>query len=1111
MRVAYLKSADDLDGLERDFKASLIGKDAFMIMPDNNSDYTLRTGSPIASVDGKDCYTEEEISSAIEENSIVNLKSNIANPLYSNNTRFTVLTNNYSFKGIVSKTNRIYITELDGGTKYDAIPALADEIYTVVYDDSNMTGFTNSATKAALGSYIEIIEAAQSENAGSKLDPETGILYVINYWTLDKNKEISRLAISPTDVSDGKVTLVAVHRSSDEKATVIWQDAEGNEIARDYYVPGNGVFATPNDGSLVPSTPMANGWYEIGFIGWNEDPASVELTAVATYVFTPKMGARLSSGGVPGIKINVSVYTDFELNIFIPETIPEGIENVVLSRTPDGKTPVRPNAAASNATAFNPTSVTVGGVPYTRYIDSFATADTSVKTYYLVFTVDGNKFVQTIKYGIPYYASALMADNSADIESKALVMNIVNYADKLIKLLGKEGDDGARIYSGLLKKYGTGTGYDYLESYELLYDERFAEADDPSTDTISNDIYDGIASLTYKNAAGYINSASILFTESAPVFVFEYGPKAISNYLGIKKPTKDNGYYAHDSLGVFLYFQYSGDEKKYPAAHYAYEGDIYSGTKLTMSDSIWLTDTVALVDGNGTRYYYDYKDNRYEDAEGNAYAGDISKLVYADDIKYYAVAHPYRYTNHDRGWQKVYDLINPVEIDVRCWDGSTTYLAKVNYSLAAYIKGMIDSGETKYAELGKALYAYALAAHNFKNRVDLPDLGEPVAENSAQTLGDGVELVATENNVYSNKSISFYCEFDALGVGDEIYLGHAVLPTLDASGNYVGGAYASSYMIITRSTIQFVNYYSETNHNIAVTPGTPKATTKIYNHGLYISDFLEVRIEADKGVGTLVLKTANGTYTQENINWVGRQGKILAKPVGLSLSNVSLEWHCDALSEDLWVFGASYLNYTDNTRWPYYMVKNGYDECCLIGYPGMGATPALENLEWALSLGYRPKVIAWTVGMNNADTAPTYDGNGNMISEGSIHQGWLADTEAFIAICEEYGITPVLCTIPNTPIRYNGAKNEWIRNSGYRYINMSASVGSDEFNAELIGKSTGVADAVSDVNKTGYAWTEGYISKDLVHPSAAGGEAMYRQFLIDLPEITGDYTKSTND
>ena len=62
----------------------------------------------------------------------------------------------------------------------------------------------------------------------------------------------------------------------------------------------------------------------------------------------------------------------------------------------------------------------------------------------------------------------------------------------------------------------------------------------------------------------------------------------------------------------------------------------------------------------------------------------------------------------------------------------------------------------------------------------------------------------------------------------------------------------------------------------------------------------------------------------------------------------------------------------------------------------------------------------------------------------------------------------------------NCFKNEYIRNSGYRYIDFASAVGAVEAKSP---------------------WYEGMLSTDNIHPTSAGGKALAEQILMDLPEI----------
>ena len=102
--------------------------------------------------------------------------------------------------------------------------------------------------------------------------------------------------------------------------------------------------------------------------------------------------------------------------------------------------------------------------------------------------------------------------------------------------------------------------------------------------------------------------------------------------------------------------------------------------------------------------------------------------------------------------------------------------------------------------------------------------------------------------------------------------------------------------------------------------------------------------------------------------------------------------------------------------------------------------------------------------------------------DGVINPDWLSTTAEFVATCKEKGIEPILSTIPSTPKVNNDFKNEWVRNSGVRYIDFCSAVGANK-----------------DIN-----WYPDMLYKDQVHPASAGAVALYNQVLTDFPEIMSD-------
>ena len=96
---------------------------------------------------------------------------------------------------------------------------------------------------------------------------------------------------------------------------------------------------------------------------------------------------------------------------------------------------------------------------------------------------------------------------------------------------------------------------------------------------------------------------------------------------------------------------------------------------------------------------------------------------------------------------------------------------------------------------------------------------------------------------------------------------------------------------------------------------------------------------------------------------------------------------------------------------------------------------------------------------------------------------YVSNFEAFTTWLVKIGVEPILITI--SPVVDNPTKNarilqqnEWVRNSGFRYVD--------------------VYKAVTDGNGD---WIEGYVLADGVHPTAAGHQAIYEAFVREVPEL----------
>lgn len=317
----------------------------------------------------------------------------------------------------------------------------------------------------------------------------------------------------------------------------------------------------------------------------------------------------------------------------------------------------------------------------------------------------------------------------------------------------------------------------------------------------------------------------------------------------------------------------------------------------------------------------------------------------------------------------------------------------------------------------------------------------------AKRLSAGERLTLPENHVISNKQLTLSCGVADLGDGDVIRLGHGE------------SVYCGSYIEITRDKVRVVEYLTE-----------PTVHREL-EHGLCLGGHLCVAIDVGYASASITLSSGGAVFESGVLEgcWSGRNGEIFVYGEGTSLSDVTLRWSCSDLKRDIWLLGDSYFNPTSPMRWTSYLIKNGYTDYLLSGFPGRDSVAALRDFKQLLTYG-TPRYAVWCMGMNNEDKS---DG---------ISPSYLSSTEEFIAICRDRGIIPILATIPCVPERINSFKNAWVRASGLRYVDLAVAVG-----------------AVDD----GSSWYDGLLHADRVHPDVLGARALYAGFITDFPEIMG--------
>lgn len=249
-------------------------------------------------------------------------------------------------------------------------------------------------------------------------------------------------------------------------------------------------------------------------------------------------------------------------------------------------------------------------------------------------------------------------------------------------------------------------------------------------------------------------------------------------------------------------------------------------------------------------------------------------------------------------------------------------------------------------------------------------------------------------------------------------------------------------------------------------------------HNLNIDGTIKVLIKVgNDNKEHITVHAKNGQYKVDDIYWTGRSGSIFAECEGCSLTDVKINWYSNDYKKSIYAYGDSYFDLKSQIRWTSYLISDGFDNLLMDHFSGRGSAEAYLSFVNTLKHG-TPKFALWCMGMNNPDT------------EDSINNEWKTATDNFINKCLEKGITPILSTIPNvkggavddsdlSKARLHNFKNDYVKNSGYRYIDFAKAVGAYD----------------------NLGWYDGMLSIDNVHPSEAGAKALYMQALVDFPEL----------
>lgn len=186
------------------------------------------------------------------------------------------------------------------------------------------------------------------------------------------------------------------------------------------------------------------------------------------------------------------------------------------------------------------------------------------------------------------------------------------------------------------------------------------------------------------------------------------------------------------------------------------------------------------------------------------------------------------------------------------------------------------------------------------------------------------------------------------------------------------------------------------------------------------------------------------------------------------ISKSILTYDCNGWDKDIWLYGDSYFNLTEDTSWICNLLQDGADDIMLSACSGKNSQSALADFKNDITYG-TPKMVVWCMGMNDGDC------------EHFANLDWQAAVEEVMDICRDRDIELILATIPTNPYWNNNQKNIYVQESGYRYIDFADAVGAYE----------------------SITWYDGMLEEgeNRIHPTTLGARALYEQALATLPEL----------
>lgn len=404
-----------------------------------------------------------------------------------------------------------------------------------------------------------------------------------------------------------------------------------------------------------------------------------------------------------------------------------------------------------------------------------------------------------------------------------------------------------------------------------------------------------------------------------------------------------------------------------------------------------------------------------------------------------------------------------VQLDYSIVTGNFAYLGASNSeggmpadNLTGNLFNQKGSRTIEYTPSVDVTYWYIQMASNFvyseSSKVSISVVEKVEVAETVKNLQDNVDTL--KSKVTSIIATDFDLTASASKVLTSNYARNETAVSLRIQANGLFGGirikYGSSmYVDILDNTVEISNGNSE-EHNLNLASKN--------NIGIFL--------EKNNGRTILIRISADGLlYSTSEITFAS-QGGVTVQNLGSNTLNFTSFAYCPKMiNYELWFIGDSYMSTGDPARWPQQLSSFGYSKYYIDQLSG-GASPTMYNSLMADLKIKKPKYLVWGLGMNDTDGT-------------TVSSSWLTAIQNVMKLADE-GINVILCTIPSVPSRSNKLKNEFVKSSGFRYIDFAAAVEKGDGSQN---------------------WHDGLLNSDGVHPTEAGAKLLAAQVLIDFPEL----------